>query len=72
MGTGSPIIPDLTIANIQITPRLGGTSITAPPQWVKVSVTGYTFTAKLFGLIPLSVDFAPAVEMRYVGLNATL
>jgi len=68
-GTGTPCIPGLTTSNIAITPRNGGTTLATPPEWVKVSVTGYTFRS-MFPLVPINAPLTPAVEMRYVGANA--
>lgn len=73
-GTGNPILPGLATGNIQIE-SLDGNHVpvtatpSAPPIWVKVSVS-YPFTSNILGLIPLSMNFTPAMEMRYVGLNA--
>ena len=77
-GTGSPILPSMTISNINIMGRTEAGSLSAfntfskttPPDWVTVNVAGYTFTGRIFGMIPLSISFTPSVEMRYVGLNA--
>ena len=69
-GSGSPCLPGLTTGNIVITPRNGGTSSTTPPEWVKVSVTGYTFQSMFPRIVPISAPLTPGVEMRYVGENA--
>ena len=69
-GTGSPCLPGLTTSNIVITPRNGGTTLAAPPEWVKVSVTGYTFQSMFPMIVPISASLTPGVEMRYVGANA--
>jgi TadE-like protein len=70
-GTGSPVLPGLTVSNISITPRGGGgTTNIDPPEWVKVSVTGYTFQTMFPGIVPLSASLTPGVEMLYVGENA--
>jgi Flp pilus assembly protein TadG len=70
-GTGSPCLPGLTTSNIVITPRNGGTTLAVPPEWVKVSVTGYTFQSMFPKIVPISASLTPAVEMRYVGANAS-
>jgi Flp pilus assembly protein TadG len=70
-GTGSPILPGLTVSNISITERGGGgTTNTDPPEWVKVSVTGYTFQTMFRGIVPLSASLTPGVEMLFMGENA--
>jgi Flp pilus assembly protein TadG len=70
-GTGSPILPGLTVSNINIAERGGGgTTNTNPPEWVKVSVTGYTFQTMFPRVIPLSAPLTPGVEMLYMGENA--
>jgi Flp pilus assembly protein TadG len=69
-GTGTPCLPGLTTSNIVITPRNGGTTLAAPPEWVKVSVTGYTFQSMFPKIVPISASLTPGVEMRYVGANA--
>lgn len=69
-GTGSPCLPGLTTSNIVITPRNGGTALATPPEWVKVSVTGYTFQSMFPKIVPISASLTPGVEMRYVGANA--
>jgi Flp pilus assembly protein TadG len=69
-GTGSPCLPGLTIGNITITERGGGTTASTPPAWVQVSITGYTFQSMFPRIVPISAPLAPAVEMRYVGENA--
>jgi hypothetical protein len=70
-GSGSPVLPGLTTTMVTITPRGGGTDMTTPPLWVKVSVS-YPYTSVIAGLITLNMNFTPAVEMRYVDLNASL
>lgn len=71
-GTGNPCLPGLTIGNIAITPRDGGNppTLSQPPEWVKASVTGYTFQSMFPKIVPISASLTPAVEMRYVGANA--
>lgn len=69
-GTGTPCLPGLTTGNIVVTPRNGGTTLATPPEWVKVSVTGYTFQSMFPQIVPISAALTPAVEMRYVGANA--
>ena len=70
-GTGSAILPGLTVSNISITERGGGgTTKATPPEWVKVSITGYTFQTMFPRLIPLSAPLTPGVEMLYMGENA--
>lgn len=70
-GLGNPVLPGFTTAMVNITPRGGGTDMTTPPLWVKVSVS-YPYTSVIAGLITLNMNFTPAVEMRYVDLNASL
>ena len=69
-GSGNPVLPNLTAGMVTITPRGGGTDMTTPPLWVKVSVS-YPYTSVIAGLITLNLNFTPAVEMRYVDLNAS-
>lgn len=69
-GSGNPVLPNLTTGMVVITPRGGGTDMTTPPLWVKVSVS-YPYTSVIAGLITLNLNFTPAVEMRYVDLNAS-
>jgi len=68
-GSGNSVLPGLTTGMVTITPRGGGTDMTTPPLWVKVSVS-YPYTSVIAGLITLNLNFTPAVEMRYVDLNA--
>jgi hypothetical protein len=44
--------------------------LATPPEWVKVSVTGYTFQSMFPKVVPISAALTPGVEMRYVGANA--
>jgi len=69
-GTGTPVLPGLTTGNIVITPRNGGTTLATPPEWVKLSITGYTFQSMFPRIVPISAPLTPGVEMRYVGANA--
>jgi Flp pilus assembly protein TadG len=69
-GTGTPVLPGLTTSNFVVTPRNGGTTMTSPPEWVKVSVTGYTFQSMFPNIVPINASLTAGVEMRYVGANA--
>jgi Flp pilus assembly protein TadG len=74
-GTGNPVLPNLTTAMVTITPRSGTGGVAGPydmgtpPDYVKVSVS-YPYTSVIAGLMTLNLNFTPAVEMRYVDLNA--
>lgn len=74
-GTGSPCLPGLTVSNIAVTARDdgGGTgpfTLDAPPAWVRLAVTGYTFQSMFPRIVPINASLTPGVEMRYVGANA--
>lgn len=69
-GTGTPILPGLTTANVQVQ-YVGGT--TGVPDMVKVSIVGYQHQpvfdlGKLLKTPSLStaVDVKPSVTMRYL------
>jgi Flp pilus assembly protein TadG len=70
-GSGNTVLPNLTTGMVTIAPRggAGPYDMTNPPLWVKVSVS-YPYTSVIAGLITLNLNFTPAVEMRYVDLNA--
>ena len=69
-GTGSPVLPDMTTANVTIT-RQGGVPVL--PQTVKVEITSFKHQP-LFDLgalikvpsLSLNVDVKPSVTMRYL------
>lgn len=70
-GSGNPVVPGLTTAMVNITPRGGAGPYDSsnPPPWVKVSVS-YPYTSVIAGLITLNLNLTPGVEMRYVDQNA--
>lgn len=77
-GSGTAVLPGLTAGSITITgeaasPSTGGTppwDSANPPDWIVVSVSGYTFNSLVSGIINLNVNLSPEIRMRYVGPNA--
>lgn len=69
-GTGTPVMPGLTTANVSIT-RAGGTAVL--PQTVTVQIVNYKYKP-LFDLgkvinsttLSLNIDMKPSVTMRYL------
>lgn len=72
-GTGTSVLPGLTIAKIEVIPDGGTTPYSElnPPGWVTIRVNGYPFNSLVPGVINLNVNFSPQFRMRYVGPNAT-
>jgi Flp pilus assembly protein TadG len=74
-GTGSPILPGLTVNNVSITPNDSACAGTPQgvPETVTVSITGFTHQS-LFDLgallnnaaVSLSIEVKPSVTMRYL------
>jgi hypothetical protein len=74
-GTGSPILPGLTVSNVAITPNDLACSGTPQgvPETITVSITGFTHQSlfDLGGLVnnagaSLNIDVKPSVTMRYL------
>jgi Flp pilus assembly protein TadG len=74
-GTGSPILPGLTVANVAITPNDLACSGTPQgvPETVTVSITGFTHQSlfDLGGLVnsaaaSLNIEVKPSITMRYM------
>ena len=64
-GGTTPLVPDLTTAMVQVTALGYGGSTNAPPQYVTVSVSGYTLNA-IFAKTPLTNK--PSVTYVYQSL----
>ena len=69
-GTGTPVLPGITAANISITSTPAVADAFDPPQWLTVTVTGYNFTSMVPRLIPINANLSPSIQMRFVGPNA--
>ena len=62
------IVPNLTTSNIVITPPVAGV---AAVKYVKVEITGYTYTPLVFNLSAMTgrnfnISLNPATRMRYM------
>jgi TadE-like protein len=71
VGTGSPILPGLTTAKIQMLSSGGTTPYSElnPPKYVTVRVDAYPFSP-VIPFINLNASFSPQCTMLYVGPGA--